>query len=192
MKKQGGCSEGLQKAPMQPASPAFFEHHSQKTFCESVRFFANNVPVCRIVIETVTKALKRIKLFYFGIYIKKITKKDGTIVSDIGQPLALGGITDGVTNLELNAGYAAIANQGTYIKPKLYTKIVDHDGNILIDNTAPESTQVIKESTAFFYEPGLMSYYTTSSVTCNCKCILCFFSKIMNKCYSVAFFTKLI
>ena len=56
---QGGCSEGLQKAPMQPASPAFFEHHSQKTFCESARFFANNVPVCRIVIETVMKALKR-------------------------------------------------------------------------------------------------------------------------------------
>ena len=72
---QGDYSEGLQTAPMQPASPAFFEHHSQKTFCESVRFFANNVPVCRIVIETVTKALKRIKLFFFGIYIKKITKK---------------------------------------------------------------------------------------------------------------------
>ena len=31
--------------------------------------------MCRIVIETVTKALKRIKLFFFGIYIKKITKK---------------------------------------------------------------------------------------------------------------------
>ena len=56
-------------------SCVFFEHHSQKTFCESVRFFAYNVPVCRIVIETVTKALKRIKLFFFGIYIKKITKK---------------------------------------------------------------------------------------------------------------------
>ena len=38
-------------------------------------YFANDVPVCRIVIETVTKALKRIKLFFFGIYIKKITKK---------------------------------------------------------------------------------------------------------------------
>ena len=31
VKNQEGCSEGLKKAPMQPASPAFFEHHSQKS-----------------------------------------------------------------------------------------------------------------------------------------------------------------
>ncbi|CDF46506.1 putative uncharacterized protein [Roseburia sp. CAG:100] len=74
---------------------------------------------------------------------------DGTVVSDIGQPLALGGITDGVTNMELNAAYAAIANKGVYIKPKLYTKIVDHDGNVLIDNTSPSETPVIKETTAW-------------------------------------------
>ncbi|MDE7007959.1 MAG: transglycosylase domain-containing protein, partial [Lachnospiraceae bacterium] len=50
------------------------------------------------------------------------------IYSDIQQSLALGGLTHGVTNEELNAAYACIANGGTYIKPKLYTKVVDHDG----------------------------------------------------------------
>ena len=68
---------------------------------------------------------------------------------DMNEALALGGITQGVSNLELTAAYAAIANQGTYIKPKFYTKILDHDGNVLIDNTTPESHTVIKDSTAY-------------------------------------------
>ena len=37
---------------------------------------------------------------------------------DVRQPLALGGITDGVVNLELAAGYATIANKGQYLEPK--------------------------------------------------------------------------
>lgn len=87
--------------------------------------------------------------FGFTTLVDRRVESDGTVVSDIGQPLALGGITDGVTNMELNAAYAAIANRGTYIKPKLYTKIVDHNGNVLIDNTQPVTTQVIKETTAW-------------------------------------------
>lgn len=68
--------------------------------------------------------------------------------TDIGQPLALGGITNGVTNLELTAAYAAIANDGVYTAPILYTKILDHDGNVLIDNT-PETHKVISPTTAY-------------------------------------------
>lgn len=101
--------------------------------------------------------------FGFSTLVDKRVEKDGTIVSDIGQPLALGGITDGVTNLELNAAYAAIANKGTYIKPKLYTKIIDHDGNVLIDNTTPESTQVIKESTAWLLTNAMVDVVTSGT-----------------------------
>ena len=89
-------------------------------------------------------------LINFGFTTLESAKEvNGKIYSDITQPLALGGITNGVTNLELNASYAAIANNGTYIKPKLYTKVVDHDGNVILDNTTPETHQVIQESTAY-------------------------------------------
>lgn len=101
--------------------------------------------------------------FGFSTMVDKRVEKDGTVVSDIGQPLALGGITDGVTNMELNAAYAAIANKGTYIKPKLYTKIVDHNGNVLIDNTAPESTQVIKETTAWLLTNAMVDVVTSGT-----------------------------
>ena len=73
---------------------------------------------------------------------------NGNVWSDANLATALGGITRGVTNVELCASYAAIANGGNYIKPIYYTKILDHNGNVLIENTAVERS-VIKESTAF-------------------------------------------
>lgn len=38
-------------------------------------------------------------------------------VHDVVQSLALGGMTKGVTNLDMTAAYSAIANNGTYTKP---------------------------------------------------------------------------
>lgn len=71
--------------------------------------------------------------------------------SDIQLPMALGGLTDGVTNLELTAAYASIANGGVYTEPVLYTRILDHDGNVLIDKT-PVTRQVFKDSTAYLLQ----------------------------------------
>ena len=85
---------------------------------------------------------------------------NGEIFSDIQQSLALGGITNGVTNEELNAAYACIANGGTYIKPRLYTKVLNHDGNVILDNTAPQSKQVIKETTAFLLTDAMVDVVT--------------------------------
>ena len=85
------------------------------------------------------------------------------IFSDIQQSLALGGVTYGVTNEELNAAYATIANGGTYIKPKLYTKVLDHDGNVVLDNTLPQSRQVIKETTAWLLTDAMVDVVTTGT-----------------------------
>ena len=85
------------------------------------------------------------------------------VFSDIQQSLALGGITKGVTNEELTAAYAAIANGGTYIKPKLYTKVLDHDGNVILDNTAPQSRQVIKETTAWLLTDAMVDVVTSGT-----------------------------
>ena len=68
--------------------------------------------------------------------------------TDIGLPLALGGLTNGVTNLEMTAAYAAIANKGVYQQPIMYTVILDHDDKLLLSNES-EATQVMKASTAW-------------------------------------------
>ncbi len=86
----------------------------------------------------------------FTTLVEKRSENNG-VYSDIDLSMALGGLTDGVTNLELTAAYAAIANAGVYIEPILYTKVVDADGNILLDNTGKErkGRQVMKDSTAW-------------------------------------------
>lgn len=85
-----------------------------------------------------------------------LTEQDRT------EALALGGITRGVTNLELTAAYAAIANGGTYIKPRLYTKIIDHDGNVLIDNTA-EKKEALQKTTAWLLTSAMQDVMTVGT-----------------------------
>lgn len=73
--------------------------------------------------------------------------------NDYYLPLALGSCS--VTNYELTTAYTTFANNGELIKPKLYTKILDHDGNIILDNTEISSTRVIKETTAWLMTNAL-------------------------------------
>jgi len=68
---------------------------------------------------------------------------------DKNGALALGGLTKGVTNLELTNAFSAIANGGIYEQYKLFTKIYDHDGNLLVDNTADTGSRVMRETTAY-------------------------------------------
>ena len=89
---------------------------------------------------------------------------DGTIWTDANLPMALGGLTHGVTNIELCAAYAAIANNGNYIEPIYYTKILDHNGNVLIEkNSAGRS--VIKESTAWLLTSAMEDVVNQGTAT---------------------------
>lgn len=117
-----------------------------------------NIPTVKAM-EEITPALgvEYLKKFGFTSILDKqveIPAGSGQYRSDVNLPTALGGITKGVCNLELTAAYAAIANNGTYIKPVFYTKILDADGNVIIDNT-PEETNVIKPSTAYLLTSAL-------------------------------------
>ncbi len=85
--------------------------------------------------------------------------------SDKTESLALGGLTNGVTNLELTAAYAAIANYGVYNEPKLYTEVLDHDGNAVLDNTSPEGTRVIKDTTASLLTSAMEDVVTKGTGT---------------------------
>lgn len=73
---------------------------------------------------------------------------DGTILSDANQATALGGLTDGVYNLEMTNAYAAIANGGMYTEPIYYTKILDYNGRVILEKE-PVTRRVMKDSTAW-------------------------------------------
>ena len=69
--------------------------------------------------------------------------------SDYNAATALGGLTEGVTNLELTSAFATIANQGMYTGADLFTKIIDRNGKVLINNE-PETRRVLKDSLPSF------------------------------------------
>lgn len=108
--------------------------------------YSMNIVAVRCMMETVTPQLGVEYARNFGI--TSLTE------TDYNAATALGGITKGVSNLELTGAYAAIANGGIYTKPIFFTKILDHNGKVLLENE-PQTKRVLKDSTAFLLTDAL-------------------------------------
>ena len=69
--------------------------------------------------------------------------------NDLGlAPLALGGLTHGVTVLEMASAYGVFANQGVWVAPVTITKVVDSEGNVLEEHR-PRHREVLSKQTAY-------------------------------------------
>ena len=74
--------------------------------------------------------------------------RNGKVFTDIAlAPMALGGLTNGVTPLEMAGAYQIFGNGGLYTAPHSYTKVIDSDGNIILENKAVPK-RVISQETA--------------------------------------------
>ena len=70
--------------------------------------------------------------------------------NDLGYaPLALGGLTKGVTPLELTAAYTSFANQGKYCKPYPVVRITDFQGRTVKTFKPKQTQEVISPQTAY-------------------------------------------
>lgn len=105
-----------------------------------------------------------LKEFGFTTLIESRKNSDGTYDTDINESLALGGLTDGVTNIELCAAYAAIANGGEYTEPVYYTRVLDNSGRVILEKE-PKTHQVLKESTAYILTQAMHEVVTTGTGT---------------------------
>ena len=90
--------------------------------------------------------------------------RNGQVFTDKVISLPLGGVTDGVPLIELTAAYGAIANQGVYVEPIFYTKVLNHDGSILLLNE-PETRTVMKETTAFLLTSAMEDVVNSGTAT---------------------------
>lgn len=76
-------------------------------------------------------------------------RKDGKTYSDkFLSSLALGGLTDGVSLKELCAAYAPFVNSGIYTQPYSYTKVIDPNGRLLLENK-PVQSNAMSDATAY-------------------------------------------
>ena len=111
------------------------------TLQDAVRFSANPTAV------RVLQALTPSESYAFMTEKLGFTTLTGDDITAAGA-LALGGLSHGVTTLEMAAGYASFANNGIYTKPRTYVEVRDHNGNTVLENKA-ESHVAMKESTAY-------------------------------------------
>ena len=81
-------------------------------------------------------------------------------------PLAMGGLTYGVSTVDMAAAYAAFANSGIYSEPRTIIQILGNDGQeIIVDNSITESRVAMKESTAYLMNKMLRSVITGGTGT---------------------------
>ena len=77
-----------------------------------------------------------------------VTSSENKKQNDENLSLALGGVTNGISPLEMAAAYATIANDGEYIEPTFYTKVEDRHGNVILE-ADQERQQVISKQNAY-------------------------------------------
>ncbi|MEE3363004.1 MAG: penicillin-binding transpeptidase domain-containing protein, partial [Anaerovoracaceae bacterium] len=84
----------------------------------------------------------------FGI--TTVVKDDGSgDANDMNAAaLALGGMTKGVSPLEMASAYSTFQNGGTHIEYSAYTRGLEQDGTVVLDK-APKKTKVMDEGVAF-------------------------------------------
>ncbi len=114
---------------------------------EGVRDSANIIAAKVITDAGVENAFNYLLEFGFKELVRS-EEINGKVYSDINANTALGGLTKGVSTLELSAAYASIANGGLYNEPILYTTVLDHNGEVLLENT-PTNKRILKETTAY-------------------------------------------
>ncbi len=85
--------------------------------------------------------------------------RNGKQVSDQNLSTALGGITDGVTVEEMTAAYCAFINSGMYNKAITYTKVIDSNGRVVLENKV-QNKRAMSEQTAYLMT-NILSGVTT-------------------------------
>ena len=128
---------------------------------------SQNVPAVKVLTQ-ITPAVGFSYLQKFGLSTLVSPQNPVNGSHDVVQSLALGGMTKGVSNIDMTAAYAAIANKGVYTKPIYYTKVLDSDGNVIIDNSIPETHKVLKESSAWLLTSGMESVVSSGLMLTHC------------------------
>lgn len=74
-----------------------------------------------------------------------------------GLALALGGLTNGTTTCNMAGAYSAIANDGVYIEPTFYTKVLDADDNVYIQcKSVEERSHVVMSPQNAYIEKSIL------------------------------------
>ena len=89
-----------------------------------------------------------------------------TMEDDGFLSLAIGGVTHGSSTLQMAAAYATLANDGVYIEPTFYNKLVNSDGETILE-PEQEKHRVISAANAYIVKQIMMDVVTGAQGTAN-------------------------
>lgn len=111
------------------------------------------------------KTLDKITPEYSYYFAKEKLGLESLVASDCDYaPLALGGLTNGLTVMEMAGAYTVFPNGGTHSSPRLYTVIYDNEGKILLENEI-EQNIALSKSTAQIMTKILQNVVTQGTGT---------------------------
>lgn len=76
----------------------------------------------------------------------------------------MGGLTYGLSTVEMAAAFSSFANSGVYNSPKMYTEVRDSNGEVVLKNEG-ETHAAMKETTAYFMNQMLTSVVNAGTGT---------------------------
>lgn len=109
---------------------------------------SQNIPFIKIMAELTPK--KSIE------YLRKMGVSSLDDEKDNNLSLAIGGMTYGISPLEMAAAYASVANDGTYIEPTFYSKVEDSDGKVVLE-PGQKTEKVCSAETAYIIKNLMQS-----------------------------------
>jgi penicillin-binding protein 1A len=119
-------------------------YRGKMTLREALRESINSVAVQLAQAVGVEPVLDQIERMGITSMVKQGKANDRNLAS-----LALGGLTRGVTPLELAAAYTAFANQGLLARPVAVLKVLDRQGTVLKEFKPEEPKEVLSPQTAY-------------------------------------------
>ena len=118
------------------------------TITEALQRSTNTIPVKLVQMLTPRTSFDFLRNQLNFQHLVESETRNGRTYTDIAlAPMALGGLTDGVTPLEMAAGYQIFGNGGLYYTPHSYTKVLDSNGKVILENKAVPK-RVISAETA--------------------------------------------
>ena len=112
---------------------------------------SQNIPFVKVMAELTPK--KSIE------YMEKMGISSLDEKKDENLSLSIGGMTYGISPLEMAGAYATVANDGTYIEPTFYTKVEDSDGKIVLE-PKQKTEKVCSAETAYIIKNLMQSVVT--------------------------------
>ncbi len=133
---------------------------------ETAVTWSYNIPAVRVLEEVgVNRSFDYMKNKLHVDSLVDSREKNGKVFTDKNlSSLALGGLTDGVTVMEMNTAYAALANGGMYIEPHMYTKVYDVEGKLIL-NKEPKREKAFAPSTSYIVTQLLKSVVRSGTGT---------------------------